>query len=190
VRTDIDPADGYVGLMTWDQFNRLERAVNNAIKHVPWWRVCGNIRNTASEELERVSSSSSYPLPLPAPWLAAEEIKRLLEQLNQWPELSDAANDDDGVYFAELLIREVETAMARWPISDRSHKVRYINCFSCDMETLRYFPPTIVGDQLLDTTVRCTNRACGVVMDETLWGRAVALIEAENERKAARGRSR
>jgi len=190
VRTDIDPADGYVGLMTWDQFNRLERAVNNAIKHVPWWRVCGHIRNSAAEELERVSSSSSYPLPLPAPWLAAEEISRLLLQLNEWPELADAANDDDGVYFAELLIREVETAMARWPISDRSHKVRYINCFSCDMETLRYFPPTIVGDQLLDTTVRCTNRACGVVMDETLWGRAVALIEAENERKAARGRSR
>jgi len=186
VRTDIDPADGYVGLMTWDQFNRLERAVNNAIKHVPWWRVCGHIRNSAAEELERVSSSNSYPLPLPAPWLAAEEIKRLLEQLNKWPELSDAANDDDGVYFAELLIREVETAMARWPISDRPHKVQHVRCFACDMLTLRYYPPTFANGQLLDTTVKCTNKECGAVMDETLWGRAVALIEAENAERAKR----
>lgn len=137
--TEYDPAEGGVGYLTWDEFDRLGRAVKNAHKHVAWWRIAGHIKLGDSEEHRPRSSDPT--IPLPATWLAAEEISRLLGELNGWPTLEDAANTLDGQFFATLLIREVETAMAKWPMSDRPHKVRFLRCRACQQQTLKYYPP-------------------------------------------------
>lgn len=204
-----DPADGMVGYMTWKDFDRLRWAVTNALKHVAWWRVAGHIRSGDPDEGRRHQKrSTSAPLPLPAPWLAAHEITRLLEELNRFPDLEDAANDMEGYALARLLIREVETACAKWPIDDRPHRVRFFRCLACDRQSLKYFPPkvgnregisrvevayriadgTVTTVDLMNTTVRCTEKDCGAVLDETMWRRAVAMVEAEWEARHARAR--
>lgn len=198
---DHDPSEGSVGYLTWEEFNRLGWAVQNAMKHVSWWRVCGHVRSGDPDE--RIHRSREHALPLPAAWLAATEVSRLLGELNRWPELEDAAADMEGQWFCLELIREVETAMARWPIEDRPHRVQFIRCMACDRLTLKYFPPSSnsrddattaiasirVGDELRpvelrNTVVKCTERDCGAVLDEGMWLFAVALKEAEElERK-------
>lgn len=237
---EIDTGDGSVGYLSYRDFNRLEWAVHNGLKHIPWWRVCGNInsRDPSEGAKGKTPKKDAYPLPLPAPWLAAEEITRLLNELNRWPELSDAANDLDGEDYARLLTREVDAACARWPLDDRPHKVTFFRCLACDQQTLKYFPPrpggrddaVIVSPQvrigpghirekaevgqrpvltddrtrtiyvpterpvnvghraLMDTVVRCTNKACGAVLDAIMWDRAVAMIHAEQEAKIERAR--
>lgn len=181
----IDPEAGNVGFMTWDQYKRLERAVQNGLKHMTWWRVCGNIKSGDPDDRSggvKRGRKGELPIGLPASYLAADAISSYLYELNQWPELSDAVNDEYGYDTAIQLVREVETAMARWPISDRPHRVRYMRCQACDRETLKYYPPTVRDGELLDTTVKCTERDCRAVMDENMWLFAAALIKAEQER--------
>lgn len=137
--TVYDPDAGGIGYLTWDQWDRLQRAWVTAHKHLPWWWVAGHIRSGDADELRR--RSAELPLGLPATWLAAWEITRLMQELNRWPELEDAANDTDGAELALLLIREVQTAAAKWPIADKPHQVRYMRCQACDLATLRYLPP-------------------------------------------------
>lgn len=177
----IDSDAGSVGFMTWDQYERLERAVQNGLKHMTWWRVCGHIKSGDPDD-HTTSGTREAPIPLSAAYLAADAISGYLYELNQWPELADAVNDEYGYDIAVQLIREVETAMARWPISDRPHRVRFMRCQACDRETLRYYPPTIREGVLLDTVVKCTERDCRAVMDESMWLFAAALIKAEQER--------
>jgi hypothetical protein len=144
---------------------------------------------------------------LSAPWLAAHEITRLMQELNSWTELEDAARDIDGSDFALLLVREVETAAAKWPLADRSHKVRFFRCPACDQQTLRYLPPNFghrvdapmvtVGVreaagvrpvELMDVVVRCTDKACGAVMDHSMFEIAVAVIWQEQEARSGKRR--
>jgi hypothetical protein len=184
--TAYDPNEGGVGYMTWDQYDRLTRAVNDAMKHVYWWRVCGHIRSGDHDEM-RVRASE-HPLPLPAPWLAADEITRLLGELNYWPELADAVNTLEGYEYAVELIREVGTAMARWPIEDRPHRVQFFRCLACQQLTLRYHPPTVIDGQLTDTIVRCTRKECRAVMDEDMWTHAALVIQQEWEARNGKQR--
>lgn len=229
-----DPAAGGVGYLTWDEWDRLTRAWVTAIKHLPWWWVAGQIRGGDVDEMRHRSSEPS--LPLPATWLAAHEITRLMQELNQWPELEDAARDDYGADVAKLLIREVQTAEARWPISDRSHKVQYFRCQACQGLTLKYMPPVDGGPKdarmvdvqarvgpgavretsgtrtrwvladdgsrsipipvtvpstvrrvtVADVVVRCTDKACGAVMDSQMFELAVAVIQQERAANAKR----
>lgn len=202
---EYDPADGSVGYLTWDQWDRLTRAWVTARKHLPWWWVAGHVRGGDADELRRRSREPA--LPLPATWLAAHEITRLMQELNRWGELEDAANDVDGAEFALLLVREVETAAARWPLADRSHKVKFFRCPACDQMTLRYLPPNTgerpdapmvdvkwrTGDELrtvrlMDVVVRCTDAACGAVMDHSMFELAVALIWQEQEARSGKRR--
>lgn len=186
-QTDSDA--GNVGFMTYDQYDRLERAVQNALKHMTWWRVCGHIKSGDPDDV-RHGGTREAPIPLSPAYLAADAISSYLYELNQWPELSDAVNDQYGYDIAVQLIREVETAMARWPVSDRPHRVRFMRCQACDRETLRYYPPTVRDGELLDTVVKCTERDCRAVMDENMWLFAAALIQAEQERVEDAGKRR
>jgi len=234
--TDYDPAAGGVGYLTWDEFDRLTRAWVTAIKHLPWWWVAGQIRGGDADEMRHRSTEPS--LPIPATWLAAHEITRLMQELNQWPELEDAAHDDYGADIAKLLTREVQTAAAKWPLSDRSHKVQHFRCQACQQLTLRYLPPTdkapkdarmvdvrsriapgavrenpetftrwvlaedgkksipvpVVAARTVrqvtvaDVVVRCTDKACGAVMDSQMFELAVAVIRQEWEVRNAKRR--
>ena len=157
-----DPDAGTVGYLTYDEFDRLTRAWVTAIKHLPWWWVAGHIRGGDSDELR--TRSTEHTLPLPSTWLAAHEITRLMQELNQWPELEDAAHDDYGSEIAKLLTSEVQTAAAKWPISDRAHRVQHFRCQACQQLTLKYMPPTdraphdaprvIVQQRIADGAVR------------------------------------
>lgn len=139
-QTEYDPDAGGVGYLTWDEWEELGKAWTTALKHLPWWWVAGHIRGGDADEMRHRSVEPA--LPLPATWLAAHEITRLMQELNQWPELEDAAKDVYGADIAKLLTREVHTAAAKWPISDRAHKVKHFRCQACQQLTLKYLPPS------------------------------------------------
>jgi hypothetical protein len=179
---EYDPAEGSVGYLTWDEFDRLRRADDNARKYVPWLRVAGYLRSgTDPDEFRSRSVMSHPPLGLPATWLAAEEITRLSYELNQWATLEDAAHDDWGSVVADEYTREVETSIVKWPIADRSRGVRFIRCYACQQLTLRYFPPTFAGERLVDSTVKCTEKSCRAVVSEIDFARMAVLVEQEWE---------
>lgn len=174
--------EGNVGYLTWQQFDRLRRAVQNAHTHIGWWRIAGHIKSGDADEHK--TRSTENPLPLPATWLAADEITRLLHELNVWPELEDAANDQWGSVLALDFVREVETAMHKWPICDRPHRVRYFRCQACQQLTLRYYPPTFRDHQILDSVVKCTDRTCGAIVDSLMFERMAVLAEHENRNRS------
>lgn len=198
---DYDPNAGGVGFLTFDEFERLTKAVSNARSHVAWWRIAGHIRLGDPEEHQ--TRSSDPTLPLPATWLAAEEIGNLLVEMQKWRTLEDAASH--GPEIAMQLVREVETAMAKWPMSDRAHKVRYLRCRACQQQTLKYFPPRLTGPSnaqmttvqvrvgrefhaldVLDVNVKCTNKECRAVEDPAMFERDALLIKLEAERAAGK----
>ena len=174
---------GNVGYLTADQFNRFGWAVNDAVKHVPFWRVAGYIRSGEPDGVTH--RSNDRPLGVPPTWIAAEEVSRLLTELNQWGELEDAANDEYGAWLAEELIREVETAKAKWPIEDRPHRVRYIRCSKCEQLSLTWYPPKGVDEAAM---IRCRDRECRAVMDDAKFSFWCGVIEHENEVRKERER--
>lgn len=150
-----------VGYLTWEEFDRFRRAVHKSVQVVPWFRVAGYIKGGVEEVR---APSSNHPIGIPPTWLAAEEITRLSTELRYWPDLEDVANDDYGADIAKMFTREVETALARWPIEDKPHSVEHVRCQACVGETIRYTPPQFDGDI---THIACT--ACGhVVTDDEL----------------------
>lgn len=191
----IIEGEGYVGYLTWDQWERFTRAFQTARTHLHWWRIAGHIRSGDPDEHK--TRSSEPQLVLPATWLAADEISRLIGILNDWPELEDAANDVDGCELALLFTREVETAHAKWPMADRPHKVKFIRCRHCQQKTLKYYPPRLSGPvaaprvavvvregersvsaDVLDVNVKCTN--CGEPESPEMFARDALLIEMEH----------
>lgn len=205
LEADYDPIAGGVGFLTFDEYDRLVRAVGHARTHVPWWRIAGHIRLGDAEEHK--SRSSDPMIPLPATWLAAEEIGNLLLELNSVPTLEDAAKQLPEI--AMTLTREVETAMAKWPMSDRPHKVRYLRCRACQQQTLKYYPPNVRGPkdadridvqvkvqprsadtetaEIVDLAVKCTNKECGAVESPAMFERDALLIRLEADRAKTMG---
>ena len=179
-----------VGYLTWDQFERVRRAVNTGMRHVSWWRVAGYLKpgNDPDEFRGSRSKASSLPLGLPATWLAAEEVTRLLNELNGWRELEDAANDIDGSDICILLASEVETAAAKWPLEDKPHEVKFFRCTACNLMTLKYFPPELKATELIDSKVKCMNKTCNAIVDELMFARMAFVIEAEQKAKDERAR--
>ena len=174
---------GNVGYLTWDQFQKFRWAVEYSRKLVPWLRVAGYLKGGEADV--RVQSSSDRPLGLPPTWVAAEDISRLLMELNQWHELEDAANDEYGAWLALTVSSEVGGAAARWPFEDRPHAIRHMRCQVCQQMTLRYNPPRHEGDGV---EVRCRDRSCGAVLDELMFERVVVMIRAEHEEQERRRR--
>lgn len=181
--TDVyDPAAGSVGYLTFDEFDRFRRADDNARRYVPWLRVAGYLRaGTDPDEFRSRSVMSHPPLGLPATWLAAEEITRLSYEINCWPTHEAVARDIDGSELALLFTREVETAVAKWPIADRPRSVKFFRCTSCNQATLRYYPPTLADEVVRDSAVKCTDKSCRAVIDEAMFARMALLIEQEWE---------
>ena len=185
-----DLAQEGIGYMPWNDFERLRKAVETARRYMPWLRVAGYLKSGADPDEFRGThaKASNIPLGLPATWLAAEEISRLLGEINGWPELEDAARDQFGAYLCGLLTREVETAAAKWPLSDRSRNVLFFRCTACQKLTLRYYPPMFHGTELIDSTVKCTDPACRNIIDELMFSRMALVIEAEQKEKVERAR--
>lgn len=171
--TQYDPDAGGVGYLTWTEYERFTRAVDNAITHTRWWRLAGHIRTGDPDEHR--TRSNDPTIPLPATWLAAEEISNLLQEINHWPTLEDVAKF--GHELALMLTREVETAMHKWPMEDRPHKVRHLKCRTCGEPALRYYPPKAAGT---DITVKCTS--CKAVEDPQMFEHDILLIRLEAER--------
>lgn len=172
-----------IGYLTWDEFNRFRRAVDRSLIAVPWFRVAGYIKG-AVEEVR--SPSSNHPLGIPPTWLAAEEIDRLSQELRYWPNLEDAANHTYGADTARAFTREVETALARWPIEDKPRKVRHIRCQQCAGETIRYQPPAFDGDNV---HIACTD--CRHTLTEEEFATLLTLVTEEMKRtEASIGRTR
>lgn len=163
-----------VGYLTWEQFDRFRKAVHQAQVVIPWFRVAGYIRGQ-TEEVR--APSSNHPLGLPPTWLAAEEITRLSYELRYWADLEDVANDLYGQNIALQFTREVETAMHRWPIEDKPHKVRHVRCQTCIGETITYTPPQFGGDK---THIVCTE--CGREYDDDELKVLVELVTHEMKR--------
>ena len=172
----IHPDEG-IGYYTVDQFDRLRGAVNTARTLVPWLRVAGYIRG---ESTERIHTSRDGHIGIPPTWIAAEEITRLLTELNAFPELHHAVNDEYGAWVAWEFVRETETANARWPIEDHTHKVRHMRCTGCGALTLRYHQPRHAEDPII---VRCSDPDCRTVMGEAMFAFAAHLIEQENKER-------
>jgi hypothetical protein len=114
-----------------------------------------------------------------------------MQELNRWRELEDAANDSTGHYFALQLISEVETSVARWPMEERPHRVKFFRCQACNQQTLRYHPPTLHGTRVVDVEVKCTNKECRAVLSEEWYEFARKVVEDEqrrlDQRKAGTG---
>lgn len=163
-----------VGYLTWDEFDRFTRAVHKSLTIVPWLRAAGYIRGEVDEIR---SPSSNHPLGVPPTWLAAEEITRLSSELRYWADLEDAANDDYGSDIAKQFTREVETALARWPIEDKPHKVRHVRCQVCAGETIQYNPPQGIWRPV---KIACTE--CGHKVSEDEFKTLVELVTAEMKR--------
>lgn len=162
-----------VGYLTWDEFDRFQKAVHNSQTVVPWFRVAGYIKG-GIEEVR--APSSNHPLGLSPTWLAAEEISRLSGELRYWANLEDIANDDIGAIAARDFTREVETAMARWPIEDKPRKVRHIRCQKCAGETIRFTPPVGIWQPV---KIACTEPECGREYTEDEFKTLVELVNAE-----------
>lgn len=163
-----------VGYLTWAEWDRFNAAVHRSLIIVPWLHAAGYIKGEVNEIR---SPSSDHPLGLPPTWLAAEEIRRLSGELRYWANLEDVANDVDGADTARLFTREVETASARWPIEDKSHKVRHLRCQSCMGETIRYDPPRYESDEV---KIGCTE--CSRTYTDEEFTELVELLTAEMKR--------
>lgn len=163
-----------VGYLTWEEWRRFRIAVDKSLIIVPWFRVAGYIKSDINEIR---SPSSSHPLGIPPTWLAAEEITRWSKELQYWADLEDVANDVDGKDIAMTFTREVETALARWPVEDKPHKVRYLRCQECAGETIKYDPPQFDGDEI---HIACTE--CGHHLTEDEFKTLVTLVTEEIKR--------
>lgn len=177
-----------IGYLTWAEFDRFRNATATATKIAPWLRIAGYIKLGADpdELMSRSSHRANMPLGLPATWLAAEEIMSLMSEIQKWTTLEDVAKFAPD--FATLLTREVERAAALWPMSDRPHAVQFFRCQACQQLTLRYYPPTFVGERLLDSVVKCGEKTCRAVVDEGMFARMALLIELEQKEKDERAR--
>ena len=169
-----DHPDEGVGYLTWEEFERFRVAVHQSLIVVPWFRVAGHIKG---QQPEVRSASSHYPLGLHPTWLAAEEISRLSIELRHWPNLEDAASDDYGRTIAMQFTREVETALHKWPIEDKPHKVRHLRCQKCAGETIAYNPPKFDGDNV---RIVCTE--CDHPLTEEEFKVLAELVAAEIQR--------
>jgi len=164
-----------VGYMSKEEFEQLKWAIDYAPKITPWLRVAGYIKSADADI--RVQISRSGHVNLPPTWLAAETITGLLKELSEY-ELEDTVNDDQLVEVCRQLIREVKTAHSRWPMEDHPHQVKFMRCLACELETLKYYPPKFVGDEIV---VKCANPACLAVLDSKMFGFATLLIKQQRK---------
>ena len=170
-------AESGVGYLEMRDFNRFVWAWAEGARITSWLYSAGNLNSTSETDV-RVDSSTAASINLPATWLAADEISRLLQQLNRFPTPEDAANDKIGASLAIDLGKAVATADYRWPREEKPHKVTYMRCGGCEMLTLKFRPPRWHGDFI---KVDCS---CGYELSEEEWTWAAQIVMAEMEAAA------
>lgn len=167
-----------VGYLDWATWVRLQNAVQTVPTLCAWLRAAGNIRNLDPNETRAPSREAGTLLP--GAWIAADTIDRLHAQLRAHGTLEKAVNRGDGVIIALDLIREVETAIKRWPIQDEPHELHWIRCAQCDKLTVQYLPPRHAGDH---TVYKCTS--CGALESPEQFSARAKLVLEESDRKEA-----
>lgn len=172
-------ADGHategVGFLDQYEYNRFVWAWEHAGAIASWLYRAGNISSGDTDV--RIDSSPSPALGLPATYLAADEISRLLTQLNTFRDEEQVANSRHDHWLAIELGRVTSSADRRWPREDKPHRVRTMRCRGCGELTLTFRPPRYPGDLV---KVDCK---CGHSMTETEWAVAVDLVIAEKDTK-------
>lgn len=144
-----------VGLMEARDYKRAVWAIGYARQFLPWLRMAGNVNFAAPDVRVSVGGMSSGGIP--ATLQAHMTISDLIQELQAWEELEDAAADQHGQYVLTSLGREMETAVHRWPMEDRPRQMHDMRCGDCGMLTLVYRPPRHAGD---DVTVTCSATGC------------------------------
>lgn len=129
---------------------------------------------------ERVQSSMAWQLPIPASWMAADDIMAALgetfipttasldetrelvrDALTVWASPERVVATADGAVRAVALYRWVQTALARWPEADADRPMPApLRCPNCQQLALWYRAPL---DYLDDLEVTCGS--CGHVQD-------------------------
>lgn len=166
-----------VGYLNMREYNRARWALEYQRTFCTWLRIAGYI---SFDEQVPVQASQHGHIGIPATKLAYLEIQRLVHELQPFADIDAAAHDPYGAEIANQLGREVQTAVYRWPMEDKPHKINLLRCGGCGMLTLMYRPPRYEGDNV---RVDCD---CGYVLEEDGFAWAVAMIEKEeNERKEA-----
>lgn len=180
---DLDLATGDVGYLTIADWKRARWAFDYAPKFLPWLKDAGHVNFNVPDI--RVDASTGASIGIPATSLAADEIERILRELGHWPYLETAARDKFGASLCIDLGREMATAVHRWPMEERPHKVTSMRCGGCGLLSLTYRPPRWEGDEI---SVDCT---CGYVLNDDGLAWAVTMIEKEErERRESLGRSK
>lgn len=169
-----------VGYLDMRDYNKARWAFEYSRKFLPWLRIAGYVSFTDVDV--RVDSSSDGHIGIPATKLAYLEITRLMQELNQWREVEDAAGDDWGAELLKDLGREMSTAVHRWPMEEKPHKITDMRCGGCGMLTLMYRPPRWEEDEIkADCSQRCGFELVG---DDLM--KSVKLLEMEEiERRKA-----
>lgn len=151
---------------------------------------------------ERVQSSFTPQLPIPASWLAADEIMAALGDafipstatlegaraavsaaLSVWESPERVVATAEGAVRAVELVRHVQTSLARWPNADTDRRVPApLRCPACHELALWYRAPL---EYLDDLEVKCGS--CGTPQE---WAAFVAMTgdltrQFEMEQKAA-----
>ena len=181
--TDLMLGDGRVGYLEYSEWKRARWAYDYADTFLQWLWSAGNVNFNVPDI--RVDSSGTTGIGIPATTLAADEIHRIIRELDRWPHLETAARDKFGASLCIDLGREMATAVHRWPMEDKPHKVTSMRCGGCGMLTLTYRPPRWEGDQI---RVDCP---CGYVLEDEGLAWAVTMIEKEERERqlGERGRS-
>lgn len=168
------------GYLTAQEFARARWAYDYAVKFLPWLRVAGYVSFEAEDV--RVDSSGGSPIGIPGTKLAYIEISRILVELNVWASVEVAAQDEHGADMLRLLGREMGTAVHRWPMEERPHKIVDMRCGGCGLLTLMYRPPRWEGDEV---KADCSQR-CGFELVGDELALSVAILEQEEiERQKA-----
>lgn len=173
-----DLATEGVGYLDMREYNKARWAWEQSHPASPfmcWLKVAGYVSFDVQDV--RVQSSGGGHIGIPATTLAYEEILRLSGELNKWAGVDEAAHDQFGAFLLTELGREVSTAVARWPVEDRPHKIEAMRCGGCGMLTLTYRPPRWEGDQI---RVDCP---CGYVLEDDGFAWAVTMIEKEEKER-------
>ena len=151
MQTSTLTADGHategVGFLTDRQFNRFVWAHANADQISGWLYRAGHYK-VAGEDDVRVDAASTPSAPLPATYLAADEIQSLMRQLVRFTTHQDTANSVKGAELAIALGRAVSAADRNWPQEEKPHFVKHMRCGGCEQLTLAYRPPRWAGDKI------------------------------------------
>lgn len=96
---------------------------------------------------------------------------------------TDVVSRTGGAEAAVGFYRAVQTALARFPLEEKSRPVKYIKCRNCQQKTLRWLPPLEYMDAIV---IQCQNLTCGEYYDPAMAEWDMRVLRQEIEEAAAR----